>query len=69
MKLYCYGWLAGVMLLSACGSKESSGNLEPGTVDVVGAIEKPEELKASMLGSKIRIVPLDDNPVLVIISD
>lgn len=59
MKLHYYGWLAGVMLLSACGSKESSGSLEPGTVDVVGAIEKPEELKASMLGSKIRFVPLE----------
>lgn len=36
MKLRYYIWIAGMMLLSACGSKESSGNLEPGTVDVVG---------------------------------
>lgn len=59
MKLRYYIWIAGMMLLSACGSKESGGSLEPGTVDVVGAIEKPEELKASMLGSKIRFVPLE----------
>lgn len=36
MKLRYYVWIAGMMLLSACGSKELAGSLEFGTVDVVG---------------------------------
>ena len=36
MKLHYYVWIAGMMLLSACGSEESLGSLEFGTVDVVG---------------------------------
>lgn len=36
MKLRYYVWIAGMMLLSACGSKYSAGSLEPVMVDVVG---------------------------------
>lgn len=60
MKLQYLIWLSAIApILPSCGTKETTGNEGAITVDVAAAIENQQELKASMLGSKIRFVPLE----------
>lgn len=57
------GWLYATglsCLMSACtGTPQSSADGLCSSIDVVGAMEKPAELKLSELGSDVRYVPLE----------
>lgn len=59
----CVGLLTGLLLISCSGADRT---VNTSIIDVASAMENPQEMKVSQLGSKIRFVPLETNDSVLV---